>query len=82
MHGQFVINKARESFLVLVVLPALLGFLIYAIRFRTNYRVHPSPGVIASWSTWHAYEHAWCYILAVVVWFAAIWFHLRSRPEG
>ena len=78
---KFKMSKPQRAFLVLAVLPVILGFLIYSIEFKVNYKEHPYPGIIAAWNTWHAYEHQWCYVLAVIVWFTAIWHLLAERSE-
>ena len=79
MLSMWKVSKAQRVFLVLAVLPTFLGFLLYNIEFTVGYRENPSPGIIAAWNTWHAYEHEWCYVLAVMVWFTAIWFLLADR---
>ena len=73
-----MINRAQKAFLVLMVLPTLLGLLIYNLQFTVDHRENPMPGITASWNTWHAYEHQWCYVLAGAVWFVAIWYLLQT----
>lgn len=75
----YKLNRSQLGFLVFVVLPAILGYLIRSISFTVDYKEHPHPGIIASWNTWHAYEHEWCYVVAAICWFsAALWF-LKER---
>ena len=77
MAGRLKVNSAQWTFLVFVVLPSVLAYLIYEVDLRVDYREYP-PGsyLTASWNTWRAYEHVWCYVVAVLVWFAAIWVFL------
>jgi len=82
MAGRLKVNSAQWAFLVFVVLPSVLAYLIYEVDVRVNYRTYP-PGSasIESWNTWYAYEHPGCYVAAVLVWFAAIWIFLWRRSR-
>ena len=74
-------SKAQKTFLVLAVLPTFLGMLLYSVQFNVDFKEHPYPGIVAAWNTWHAYEHEWCYLLAIAVWFTAIWFYLADDSK-
>jgi hypothetical protein len=79
-----VMTEGRKAFLVFGVLPTILWLILYNVSFRVDYVENPIPSIpeiTATWNTWHAYEHEWCYIVAVIIWFAAIWLYLGPRKK-
>ena len=74
-------NAHQLKLLIYAVTPALLAYLIFTVEIRTNYqRTAYGNGYAERWDSWHAYQHEWCYVVAAVLWFALIYWHL-AKPK-
>ena len=72
-------NNKQKTFMVFGVAPFVLAYLVYAVQFKINYQDH---GVFKSWDVWRAYQHEWCYLVAVLSWFALIFWYLKDGTSN